>query len=119
MCTLLLWVAGKKKPQHQFNCCQLVNASNPGRGEIFCTCSDRPWGPPNLLYNGYRVFPRGIERPGRDADLSPLLCRCHERLSYTSTPPVGLRPVQSLSACTRMYFYLLVNEEDYWYSQVR
>jgi len=25
-------------------------------GEIFLTCPDRPWGPPNLLYNGYRVF---------------------------------------------------------------
>jgi len=32
---------------------------------------DRPWGPPSLLYNGYRVFPGGKERPGRDADLSP------------------------------------------------
>ena len=20
---------------------------------------DRPWGPPNLVYNGYRIFPRG------------------------------------------------------------
>jgi hypothetical protein len=28
-------------------------------GEIFRTCSDRPWGPPSLLYNGYRVFPGG------------------------------------------------------------
>jgi len=27
--------------------------------EIFRTCPDRPWGPPSLLYNGYRVFPRG------------------------------------------------------------
>ena len=29
------------------------------------------WGPPSLLYNGYRVFPRGRKRPGRDADPSP------------------------------------------------
>ena len=28
-------------------------------GEIFRTSPDRPWGTPNLLYNGYRVFPRG------------------------------------------------------------
>jgi len=35
------------------------------------TCPDRPWGPPNLLYKGYLVFPRGKERPGRDADPSP------------------------------------------------
>ena len=47
--------------------------SNPGDGEIFRTCSDRPWGPPSLMYNGYRVFPGGKERPGRDADFSPLL----------------------------------------------
>jgi hypothetical protein len=28
-------------------------------GEIFRTHPDRPWGPPSLLYNGYRVFPGG------------------------------------------------------------
>jgi len=28
-------------------------------GEIFRTHPDQPWGPPNLLYNGHRVFPRG------------------------------------------------------------
>jgi len=28
-------------------------------GEIFRGCPDRPWGPPSLLYNGYRVFPAG------------------------------------------------------------
>ena len=33
--------------------------SNPGGGDIFRTRPDRPWGPPNLLYNGYRVFPGG------------------------------------------------------------
>ena len=40
-------------------------------GEIFRTCPDRPWCPPSLLYNGYRFFPGGKERPGRDADPSP------------------------------------------------
>ena len=40
-------------------------------GEIFRTCPDRPWGPPSLLYNGYRLFPGGKERPGPDADTSP------------------------------------------------
>jgi len=33
--------------------------SNPGRDEIFHTCPDRSWGPPSLLYNGYKVFPGG------------------------------------------------------------
>ena len=26
---------------------------------IFRNCPDRPWGPPSLLYNRYRVFLRG------------------------------------------------------------
>jgi len=26
---------------------------------MFRALSDRPWNPPSLLYNGYRVFPRG------------------------------------------------------------
>jgi hypothetical protein len=37
-------------------------------GEIFRTCPDRPWGPPSLLYNGYRVFP-GVES-GRSVTLT-------------------------------------------------
>ena len=48
-----------------------VRGSNPGGGEIFRTCPDRLWGPRSLPYNGYRVFPGGKERPGRDADPSP------------------------------------------------
>ena len=40
-------------------------------GEFFRACPDRPWGPPSLLYNKYRVSPEGKERPGRDADSSP------------------------------------------------
>jgi hypothetical protein len=35
------------------------------------TYPDRPWDPPSLLYNGYRVFPGVRKRPGRDADPSP------------------------------------------------
>ena len=45
---------------------------DPGGGTIFRTSPDRPWGPPSLLYNGYRVFPWGKVRPGRDADPSLL-----------------------------------------------
>ena len=36
-----------------------VRGSNPGGGEIFRTCPDRPWGPHNILYTGYRVFTGG------------------------------------------------------------
>jgi len=28
-------------------------------GEILCTCPDRPWGPPSILYNVYRVLTGG------------------------------------------------------------
>ena len=62
----------------------------PVGGEIFRTCPDRPWGPPSLLYNGYRVFPRGKKRPGLDADPSPPSSAVVKRgQSYTSTPPMG------------------------------
>jgi len=41
-----------------------VRGWNPGGGgQIFRTCPDRSWGPPSLLYNGYRVFP-GDEATG-------------------------------------------------------
>ena len=39
-------------------------------GVRFSARPDRPWGPPSLLYNGYRVFPVRKERPGRDANHS-------------------------------------------------
>jgi hypothetical protein len=44
----------------------------PVGARFFRTCPDRPWGPPSLLYNGYRVFPGGRKRPGRHADPSLL-----------------------------------------------
>jgi hypothetical protein len=34
----------------------------------FSARPDRPWGPPSVLYNGYRVFPGGKVWPGRAAD---------------------------------------------------
>jgi hypothetical protein len=36
-----------------------VRVSNPGGGEIFCTYTDMPWGPPRFLRNVYRVIPGG------------------------------------------------------------
>ena len=40
-------------------------------GEIIRTCPDWPWGPTSSLCHGYRVFPGGKVRPGRNADPSP------------------------------------------------
>ena len=46
------------------------SGSNPG-GTRFSARPDRPWGPPSLLYNGYRVFPGVKVRPRRAADHLP------------------------------------------------
>jgi hypothetical protein len=40
-------------------------------GRDFPHLSRPALGPPSLLYNGYRVFPGGEKRPGRDADPLP------------------------------------------------
>jgi hypothetical protein len=79
--------------------------SNPGEGEIFCTCPDRPWGPPSLLYNRYQLFPGGKVRPERAADHLPLYSAVvMEDWSCTSTHPLGhTGPVTE-----SLYLYILV-----------
>ena len=66
----------------------------PVGARYFRTCPDRPWSPPSLLYNGYRVIPGGKERPGRDADPSPPSSAVgHERVElylYSPYGPYGL-----------------------------
>ena len=91
-----------------------VRGSNPGEGEIFRTCSDRPWGPPSLLYNGYRVFPGDKKRPGRDCSHSPTSSAVGdetvELYLYFSYGPYGLyRAPVPVQGCTLPYltFYLL------------
>jgi hypothetical protein len=72
-------------------------------GEIFRTCQDRPWGPPSLLYNGYRVFPGGRKRRGRGVDHShPSSVEVMEESNYISTHTLGhTGPVTGL-----LYLYL-------------
>jgi hypothetical protein len=48
-----------------------VPGSNAGGGEIFRTRPYWPWGPPSLLYNGYRVSFPGLKWPGRGVKLPP------------------------------------------------
>jgi hypothetical protein len=54
---------------------QTIEVRSPAEAKDFSSsllCPDRLWGPPSLLYNGYRgSFPRDKARPGRDADHSP------------------------------------------------
>jgi len=56
-------------------------------GEIFRTRPDRPWGPPSLLYNGYRISLPGVKRPQRGIDhplhLAP---RLKKEYSYNYSP---------------------------------
>ena len=75
-------------------------------GEIFHICPDRSWLPPSLLYNRHRVFTERKERLVRDADPSPPSSAVgHERVElYLYSPLWAVRPVQSLSACTRVTF---------------
>jgi hypothetical protein len=55
-----------------------------------------PGAPSSHLYNGYRVFPGGKERPGRDADPSPASSAVgHERVELYLYSPYGGR-----TACT-------------------
>ena len=60
-----------------------------------------PWGPPSLLYNGYRVFP-GV-KSGRSVTLTPhplLVPWSRKSRAIPLLPLWAVRPVQSLSACT-------------------
>jgi len=76
----------------------------PVGDEIFRTCPDRLWGPLSLLYNGYRVFPGGKERPGSDADPSfPSSAVGHERLELYLYSPYG--PYGLYRASVELYLY--------------
>jgi hypothetical protein len=67
-----------------------VRGSNPGGGEIFRSRPDRPWGPPSLLYDGYRVSFPGVKRPGRGADHPPSSsARVKERVELYLYSPSG------------------------------
>jgi len=82
----------------------------PVGDEIFRTCPDRPWGPPSLLYNGYRSFPEGKERPGRDAELSPPSSAVvMKEQSYTSTPPMGRTACTELQCLHKRALYLTLH----------
>ena len=74
-------------------------------GDIFCTRPDRPWDPPSLLYNGYRVSFPGVKRRGRSFNHPPPpRAEVKERAQlYIYYPP-------SLHALFQgeIYFYLIL-----------
>jgi hypothetical protein len=75
-------------------------------GEIFCTLSDRPWGPPTPLYDAYRVSFPGVKRPGRGVDHPlPSSAEVKERVELYLPSPTG-------SSCflqDELYIYLIFN----------
>ena len=82
-----------------------VRGSNPGGGEIFRTCPDRPWVPPSPLCNEYRLF-CGVKR-GRGVRLTPhslLMLWPRKGRAIPLLPLWAVRPVQRLSLCTRVPF---------------
>jgi hypothetical protein len=68
---------------------------SPVGGDIFRTCPGWSWGPPSLPYNGYRAFPGGRKRPGRDTDPSPLLVSRSKKQSR----PIPLLSLRAFVAC--------------------
>jgi hypothetical protein len=76
-------------------------------GEIFHTSPDRPWGPPSLLYNGYRVFPGEKVLSGREADPSPpSSAEVKNRIElYLYSPFVAYERVKPNLSKYVMYFY--------------
>ena len=58
-----------------------IPGSNAGGGDIFHTRPDRLWGPPSLLYKGYRVSFPEVKRTGRGVDYAtPSSAEVKERI---------------------------------------
>ena len=77
------------------------------RGEIFRTCPDRPGAHPASCTMGTGSFPE--VKCCRDVTLTPhplLVPWSRKCRAITLLPLWALRPVQSLSACTRVHFTL-------------
>jgi hypothetical protein len=77
-----------------------VRGPNPSGGEIFRIYPDRPWGPPSLPYNGYRVSFPGLKLPGRGVNHPPpSSAEVKVRVELYLYPPVGLHFTVYLLPC--------------------
>ena len=85
-------------------------------GDIFRTCPDQPWGPPSLLYNGYRV------KSGQGVTLTPhplLVPWSRKSIAIPLLHLWAVRPLQSLSVCTTVHCTLPYNYNEHkYYPQV-
>ena len=96
----------------------LFRESNPGGARFFAR-PDRPWGPPSLLYNGYRVFPGAKYDRGVLLTTHPLLVPWSWK--SRAIPPTTLwattGPVTGTLYLSTMPVLLKFNEiRPIWYS---
>ena len=91
--------------------------SNLGGGETFRTRPGKPWGPPSLLYNGYRVFP-GVKRQERGVDHLPYL-QCRGLKNGTAIPLPTLRAVVTYKGGTFIFFNFTKRSNNGTKSEIR
>jgi len=74
---------------------------NTGRGKRLLSSPKHPhchWGPPNLVFNGYRSTCLGVKQLGCEINHSPLSgAKDRNDWSYTPTPTICLHGVDSMS----------------------
>ena len=89
---------------------RMVRGSNPSRDKRFISSPKRPnrlCDPPSLLFIGYRGSFPGIKQPGSQFNHSPpFSVEVKSEWSYTATPPIRLRAVDSYNSA--FFFFLIL-----------
>jgi len=78
--------------------------SNPSGRRCFSHPPDRPWDPPSLLYDGYRLSSPGVQRPGAGVD--------HPPPSIAGVKERAVHPLWAFMACSGVK--LLPSVVDGW-----
>jgi hypothetical protein len=79
--------------------------------EISCIRQDPPWGPPSLLYNGYRVSFPGVKRSGRGVNHpTPSSAEVKERVELYLYSPSG--PSWPVLKRTLRFYQSVCSEEQ-------
>jgi hypothetical protein len=68
----------------------MIQRSNLGEDEFFCTCPDHPSGPANVMYDGYQVSFLGVKWLGLGFDhLHPSGIEVEKRVELYLYSPLG------------------------------